>query len=412
MRKTMKPKHLVIGIILLIIFGTAGWLTVQDYRKNWSRHGAEVGELLFPGLVANDVTQISAVGSDGTVALKKQGKTWVVASRNGYPANFQMLAELVLKLPELKVVQSFVVGPDDLGRLDLNLPGPEVADSGTLLRFADADGKVLAELVLGKEHRDENPDPYFGRYANGRYILLPRDGDVVLVTETFDSVTCRNEDWVDKTFPRVQALTYAGRFRGDEELWAIELAEAGEDLVLKGDIPPGKEADPERLNKVKEVLSWLSFTSVGDPAKTDWGFGDDRFVVQSANGLKYTFTVGKRTERYDLPVRVDVDYDEPPLAPGPAGETPDERANRETAHNREVEETRGKFEYERALYNGWVYLLPRASHEPMLYTVDDLVRVALAPPAQDADDQNNENRDDGAGAADDIELPPEDGPEE
>ncbi len=372
-----KAKLIVTIIVLAAIFGVAGWLLVQDYRKGWHRHDAEIGQKVFAGLVVNDVAAIRIRDKDNVVDLQRKDDRWVVMQQHEYPADFETMSELVLKLPELKAIQTFIIPPKDRGPLLLLNPTEAGATgSGVSLELFAANGKLLTSTVLGKSHKDANPHPILGRYFNGRYLIVPGSGAVVLVKETFDAVTPDSTDWLAKTFPRVRTFRRASSFDGEEGLWVISSTSDGKGLVLHGTVPNGTSVDMDKLGRVREVMSFLNYSAIGPPntPREQWGFGNRRFVAEDASGVEYTFTLGKKTEDGDLPVKVDVGFHEPALGQGPANELPQARAKREAKHFETVATSRKQADMEKAFYAGWVYILPRASHEPMLMERSDLLK--------------------------------------
>ena len=86
-----------------------------------------------------------------TLNLARRDNLWRVRERGDYPANFSQISGLLLKLADLKIVQTEEVGPSQLGRFELLPPGAQT-NSGTLVEFKDQSGKTLNTLLLGKTH--------------------------------------------------------------------------------------------------------------------------------------------------------------------------------------------------------------------------------------------------------------------
>src|SRR6185437_1220918 len=120
----MNRKQFGILIVLLIVLGGAGWLVKQarDRAAGAGEQGAGqklVGES-FP---INEVTHISIRQGANELNLIKKNDLWRVSERYDYPANFSAISDFLLKLRDLKVIQSEVIGASQLPRLQLAPPG-------------------------------------------------------------------------------------------------------------------------------------------------------------------------------------------------------------------------------------------------------------------------------------------------
>ena len=143
----------------------AGLALFWNDLSAWRKADAKIGAKLFEKLAVNDVAQIQLTDGKGSVRLLIKDKRWVVEQRNGYGANNQDIGELLIKLTDLKVVQTESVGESLLARLNLVDPGKDAktdaksdakaddkADAkGTRLELFDAAGKSMASILLGKK---------------------------------------------------------------------------------------------------------------------------------------------------------------------------------------------------------------------------------------------------------------------
>ena len=152
----MSRKHFLYLVIALVVVGGAGlalvWQDIAAYRAS----GARIGAKLLPGLKIADVAEIRLQSPKHQATLVRQEKNWVVQERGGYPASFQEISDLMIKLVELKVTQSEHVGASLLPRVALADPD-QGEGGGTLIEFRDGAGKVLAGLVLGKKVLKKDP---------------------------------------------------------------------------------------------------------------------------------------------------------------------------------------------------------------------------------------------------------------
>src|SRR3990172_5435267 len=137
----MNRRHFLYLVIALVLLGAAGfalfWQDIAAYRAC----GAKIGAKLLPGLKIADVAEIRLQSPKHQTTLARKETMWVVQERGGYPASFQEISDLMIKLVELKVTQSEQVGASLLPRLELADPG-KGEGGGTLIEFRDGAGKV------------------------------------------------------------------------------------------------------------------------------------------------------------------------------------------------------------------------------------------------------------------------------
>src|SRR6185503_2059201 len=147
----MNLKQLGILIALVIVIGGAGLMLHNRQKSSWTGGGADVGKKLmgdkFP---VNDVARISVQHGTNALNLVKKDDLWRVRERSDYPANFSQISDLLLKLRDLKIVQSEKVGPSQLPRLEL--AAGQGTNSATVVELRDGGEKVIKSLSLGKKH--------------------------------------------------------------------------------------------------------------------------------------------------------------------------------------------------------------------------------------------------------------------
>src|SRR5688572_24504475 len=154
----MTRQQFFILLIAVLVLGGAGlavvWRGADDYRAS----GARIGAKLLPNLKISDVAEVRLQDAKSQATLARKEKHWVVQERGGYPASFQEISDLMIKLVELKVTQSEQVGEPLWPRLDVAEPGAGKGEgTGTLIEFKDSAGKPLTRLVLGKKVLKKDP---------------------------------------------------------------------------------------------------------------------------------------------------------------------------------------------------------------------------------------------------------------
>lgn len=395
---TKKQLFLIFGAALILVI--AGLLVGTQRRAAWQgREGG--GEVLLPSFPVNDVYGLEITGKSGTVKLERKDDGWHVAERFGYPVGYSTLKDFMVKIAELKAVQSVKVGPSQYGRLQLEEPG-KGESSGTRVVFYGKDGKALQTIVFGKEHLrksdEESSNPMMGMmgggsWPDGRYLLLPESNRVVLVNDSFSSVDPDPTRWLDKEFFKISDLKEARLTEGDQELWAVSRDSKTADLKLAGEIPEGKEVDTSRLSSIKTAFSWASFTDVADPAAKPEDTGMDKprvFTATDFDGFRYTVRIGKETSDSKVHLQVEAAYEGPTERTPEADEKPEDKQKKDEEFAKKLKENRDKAEEINRRTRGWTYLVSKYTVDSVLKKRDELLKdkpkPAEAKPAEGAAD--------------------------
>jgi len=204
----MNRKQLLVLLAALLVVGGACLALLKRHQQSWTDSASQIGAKLLNNYQVNDVAALHIKG-DTDLNLSRTNNRWVVRERDGYPANFTQISELLIKLGDLKAAQTEPIGPSQLGRMHLESPGKGV-ESGTLLELEDAQGKVLQSLLLGKKHthQTDRPSPMaFGDegFPDGRYVMLKsQPGTLITVSEPLSNVDPKPAEWLDKDFFKVE----------------------------------------------------------------------------------------------------------------------------------------------------------------------------------------------------------------
>src|SRR5687768_7716209 len=118
----MNRKQFLILVVALILLGGAGlalfWQDIADYRAS----GQKIGAKLLPELKVADVAQMDIRDAKNKTTLQRKDNNWVVVERGNYPADFKAISDLIIKLIDLKVVQSEQIGETLMPRVELVEP--------------------------------------------------------------------------------------------------------------------------------------------------------------------------------------------------------------------------------------------------------------------------------------------------
>jgi hypothetical protein len=378
----MNRKQFVILLVLVAVIGGAGLMLYRKQASSWTGGDTSVGKKLLGEFPVNDVAQIVIKQGAGELTLAKQDDLWRVRERDNYAANFSEISGLLLKLKDLKVVQTEKVGPSQLPRLALATG--QGTNSATTVEFRDTSGKAIKTLLLGKPHMrsgaKSSPMDEFGDgggYPDGRYVMvggasdLPRQGasaagSVAVVSDPLSNVEAKPDSWLNKDFFKVEKVrTVAVTFPNATNSWKLTRETESGEWKLAG-AKPGEQLDSGKASGVSNPLSSPNFVDVATGAKLEeTGLGKPTTVtLETFDGFNYTVKVGAKTnDNYFLTVAVAANLP-PARIPGK-----DEKAEDKDKLDKEFKEKQKKLEDKLAqekTFEKWTYLVAGWTVDPLL----------------------------------------------
>jgi hypothetical protein len=220
----MNRKTFKILLILLVVLGGAGLLLFWQDLSAWRSTGTKIGFKPFEKLAVAEVAQVRLYDGKGAVDLALKDGRWTVKQRGDYSANVQEIGDLLVKLPDLKVVQTENVGASLLPRLNLVAPAADAKAEGmgTQLELSDKAGKPLGSLLLGKKYVKVEPSPLPIKQETpvGRYVLTVGSPTVLVMSDALKNADAKPEQWLARDFfkaDRIKSLAASG----DGAAWKI-----------------------------------------------------------------------------------------------------------------------------------------------------------------------------------------------
>jgi hypothetical protein len=179
-------------VLLLVFLGGAALLLQRQESGQRPVNAGGLGQRVLKDLKAADVAVIRIIEPKTTLTLQRKDEGWVIAEREGFPADMAKVRELVVSAIELKVGQSEPIGEKDRARLNLD-------SSGTQIELAGADGKALAKLIVGKKYFKREPENADKAPADGRFVMRPEEpATVYTVSDPLPQASARTADWIDR----------------------------------------------------------------------------------------------------------------------------------------------------------------------------------------------------------------------
>ena len=354
---------LLLGGVSLALF----WQDITLYRDS----GAKIGARLMPELKISDVAKLRLQDADKEVTLALKDKVWRVEQRGGYPADFAEISGLILKLLDVKVVQTETVGASLHPRLNLLAPDKAAKDkgakegTGTLMELSDASGKVLVSLVLGKVSLKKDPMNPLPNAKDGvpagRHVLVAGRGDsVAVVSDPLEKAVTAPGAWVAKDFfkaDRIRTLQLAGEGASS---WKIARDEEwGQWKFAAG----GGQLHPSAAVTATNALGSLAFSDVVIDDKAGTGKAAV-LTAETFDNLTYTVRLAPLANG-DFVLRYTVAGTPPKTRKPEAKEKPEDVAklDKDFADNLQRLEARVMLEQARSQ---WAYVVPGKMAAPLL----------------------------------------------
>ena len=371
----MNSKQIALLVGLVVVVGFGGLWFKQRNEAQWS--GGSSGAKLLASLpVGEALAQVVIRQGTNQLNLVKVEQRWQVRERGGYAADYAALSSAILKLRDLKPVQTEPVGGSQLGRLEL---APSTA---TVVEFRDAAGKALETLTLGKvqTRKDARPSPMGddgGGYPVGRWVMSGGSSNTAyLVSDPLGNLVPQATSWLNKDFIKVEKLKSIRVLHPEAtNSWSVARETDGSSDWKLSDAGAGEELDSAKTSGFGWALNSPSFNdvliggSIGQPTTT--------LKLETFEGFTYTLTVGTKLEDA-LPTQVTVAGSFPKERSVAADEKPEDKAklDKEFAENLKRLET--KLAAEKSVEK-WTYLLSSWTLDSLLKPRSELLKAASSP---------------------------------
>jgi Domain of unknown function (DUF4340) len=242
----------------------AGYAVVSESRIQ--APAAASGAPVFGDLLAraNDVQSVTVASASGKFTIARKGDGWALAEKDGYPVAADKLRQLVAGLADLRLLEAKTDQPDRHARLEVEDIAAKDAKSKQVT-LAGADGKLLADLIVGKQN---NTSDFNG--LRGIYVRKPGSAQAWLAQGSVEVPTAA-VDWVDRTVvnvaeDKIQRLQFEPT--AAPALTVSKADKTAADFTL-APLPEGKSADPDALKRLTEVFTAVELDDVRADKDTD-----------------------------------------------------------------------------------------------------------------------------------------------
>lgn len=219
-----------------------------------------VGEKVFPKLLdrVNDVATIVIDHAGGRITLNRGPGGWTLKEKFGYPARTVKIKRAALNLAELKLAEPKTKKPEKFSKLELRDLGTQGSKS-RLGSLYDKDGRLLAEVIVGKRRRNMP-----GSVTGGVYIRRPGENQTWLASGAAE-ITDEWLNWLERKIVNVDT----GRVKRivirhpDGQTLSISKSSAESDDFTIDGIPGGKKLIlPSGPNSVGSAFSALQLDDI------------------------------------------------------------------------------------------------------------------------------------------------------
>lgn len=371
----MNRKTFVILIGLLVVLGGAGMALFWQNLSTWRSTGTKIGSKPFEKLPANEVAQIRLFDGKGEVTLALNDGAWVVRQRGDYSASVQEIGDLLVKLPDLKVVQTENVGATLLPRLNLVAPAKDskVEGAGTQLELSDKTGKLVGSLLLGKKFVKIEPSPLPIKQETpvGRYVLSTGNPTVLVMSDALKNADAKPEQWLAKDFfkaERIKSLAMSG----NGKQWKIARKEEFDPWKFADG---GGELDPSKAVAAVNALTALAFSDVAVGVKAESFEKPRTLVAETYDQLNYTIKFAPRPGAEDYYLTVAVSGEPPRVRTPEKGEKPADKERLDKQFDESLKKLDERLAREKRLA-AWTYVVSAKMLEPFSKDRGELVAVA------------------------------------
>jgi hypothetical protein len=276
-------------LVITVITSAAAAVTVLQQPAAAPVHYGD--EPAFPALRANPdaVAKIVLTTPDGTFTLVREtGDHWSAAERFGYAVDGKRVHDLVVALADMRLIETKTALPERYSRIEVEDVKTKDAKS-RLLRLESADGKVLAEGLIGKQHHRLT-----GSQPEGTYLRRPGEAQAWLASGGVQ-IEPKVVDWLDRqvvdlsadNIRRIEIRPEGG------EAYVAERAAAGAPLVLQN-LAAGETAKkPEDLNRLASAFAAVSFDDVQRRGDLKWPATAQTAIATTLDGIELTAQLAK-----------------------------------------------------------------------------------------------------------------------
>ncbi len=271
-------KLAILGVVAAVVLACAIFQT-----KLANRPPADLKEVsyLIQGLATDKIGSIEVKGKNDQVILSRGGNGFVVASKDNYPANADMISDLITVCLDIRSAELTTDDPANHVDLGVTEEGAEF-----VVRFFDRESNLITGIVISEADPEKRT-----RYAR---LITDEDVHLILNVPQLDASPIHyinkelfviNRDKIESVTVKSPSETYTLKKDGDS--------------VTLDNIPDGKKLRDEKIHdQVFNALAGMTFDDVinQSSASADLKF-DKTFTCKLSDSTVYTLQVAVKDEK-------------------------------------------------------------------------------------------------------------------
>jgi hypothetical protein len=277
----MKPNHFATLLVVAVVsfaVAVAAYVTTQPWTISRGKM-----EAMLPALKASGdkIAAVEIEQGGKTLKLTQSDGKWVIPSQENYPANVDAIRKLVVSASEASLVERKTAKEDRLKLLGLADPKAK-GSTARLIRFLDANGAPVGEIIVGNKKADA-----FGASKSGTYVRRPGETQTWLADRALEG-TADLRDWTKTRVVDMPTETVkkASIEVTDEPAYEIVRDSDGKSFKLS-QIPNGKKL--KYVNSIDEIIesaSYVDFQNVRKAKPSDTMKSAGKAIFETDKGLK------------------------------------------------------------------------------------------------------------------------------
>lgn len=341
----------ILLFFVVLISGATGWFIDARYQSSAAWQAPQRG-LVFPALEhqLNNITDIEVVRASGKFILSKRDGVWLNSGVGGFPALTTKVEKAIVAIASLKYQEAKTRRKSLYTKLDVE--NINAAAKSTQLTFKESSGKIVADLIIGKNKKILDQRGLYIRLANTEQAWLVESAiNNELVDVRHDAIDWSNKRVVDIAPSALTALSFN---QESGAILALYRAQPQAAKLTVKNLPVNAKIEHQfQIDYLSGLLNELTFLD----AKPN--------ILAQQNSLP-AFTIEAKTA-YGSAITLTVHQ---PLADGSAWTQVEAKLI-----NPAQSSTRAQLEVTRisSSFNGWLIKLPRKFTDRLKIKLSDIL---------------------------------------
>jgi hypothetical protein len=258
---------------------------------------------LIQGLDPEQAASITIGSPSGIITLNKQGKNFVVATKDNYPAKIDGINRLISICLDIRTARFLTDNPANFKDL-----GVTEEDAHVFVKFFKADSSLLTGVIVGNPKPKTQGIAYVRRVGDNR--VYETDAQIPWVQKK--SIEYTDQHLVSIRPEDINSITISSSSvdedvspvvlkRGASEIYTLRSIDGGSTITLDNK-PEGKQIKKDAVAEIIDAIQTIKFDDVNAAVNAadsmkDLKF-DHRFDCRLNNTTVYTFRLAKQGDKW------------------------------------------------------------------------------------------------------------------